>query len=154
VGARAVRRIVGCGAGLPLLAAALLSACTHDAHVLRSAVEPDAEAGRVTYLRACAPCHGADGRGDGPRAASLGATPADLTLLASRNGGVYTPDMVTDVVTGKRSVAAHRSGTMPVWTTAFGRDGSGAAAAASLSQQMRIAEVAAFVETLQRTPDE
>jgi len=78
--------------------------------------------------------------------------PADLTLLAHRNGGVYRPALVSAAVTGEPLLTSHRSGEMPVWDTEFRPRGSGAAAAAALYQQIRIAEVAAFVGTLQRTP--
>ncbi len=37
------------------------------------------EAGAEIFARACAPCHGAEGKGDGPRAAELARAPTDLT---------------------------------------------------------------------------
>ena len=39
----------------------------------------DVDAGRALYARACALCHGASGRGDGPSAAGLATKPSDLT---------------------------------------------------------------------------
>ena len=38
-------------------------------------------AGHALFLRYCAPCHGAGGHGDGPRAARLSKAPADLAAL-------------------------------------------------------------------------
>jgi mono/diheme cytochrome c family protein len=37
--------------------------------------------GHDLFLRYCAPCHGARGQGDGPRAGRLSKAPADLTTL-------------------------------------------------------------------------
>jgi hypothetical protein len=46
----------------------------------------DAAPGAEPYAAYCASCHGADGRGTGPRAAALAEPPADLTRLAPRFG--------------------------------------------------------------------
>lgn len=46
-------------------------------------------AGAQSYRALCAPCHGRQGRGDGPLAARLDVAPADLTGIAARNGGVF-----------------------------------------------------------------
>ena len=45
--------------------------------------------GEKDFSMLCAPCHGATGVGNGPDAAGLGKTPADLTRLAAANGGVF-----------------------------------------------------------------
>jgi mono/diheme cytochrome c family protein len=47
------------------------------------------DAGKIEYEIGCAPCHGVDGKGSGPVAAGLTATPADLTVLAKKNNGVF-----------------------------------------------------------------
>jgi mono/diheme cytochrome c family protein len=41
--------------------------------------ERDVQAGQAVYARACAPCHGPEGRGDGASAAGFATKPADLT---------------------------------------------------------------------------
>jgi mono/diheme cytochrome c family protein len=46
---------------------------------LAAAPDRDAPAGQLLYAKACAPCHGAGGRGDGPSAAGLATRPSDLT---------------------------------------------------------------------------
>ena len=44
----------------------------------------DADPGKTAYLSSCAPCHGADGKGNGFISAVLKTPPADLTMLAKR----------------------------------------------------------------------
>ena len=96
--------------------------------------------GREDYLRSCAPCHGADGRGSsgGP----------DLTRLAERMGAGFSHQYVVDVITGARDVPAHGPREMPVWHERFGRIESGAEAAAALWVQRRLDALATHVESL------
>ena len=60
----------------------------------------EAEIGRTTYLENCAACHGADGRGGGAQGSRLEVKPADLTLLARRNGGVVSSTAVYAAIDG------------------------------------------------------
>lgn len=77
-------------------------------------------AGRDSFDRYCAPCHGVGGRGDGPVAAALKARPSDLTRLASRNNGSFPADRVSAFVTGTgRALPAHGTAEMPVWGPTF-----------------------------------
>jgi mono/diheme cytochrome c family protein len=129
-------------AGLAAVLAAFVSACagspvqfpTFDGTEL-------AARGREDYLRACARCHGADGRG-----VADGRAP-DLTRLAERLGDRFTHQYVVDVITGEREVPAHGSREMPVWDERFGD--SGAEAAAALWAQRRVDAIATYVESLQ-----
>ena len=99
---------------LPLL---LLAACGRDPAADQS--------GRDTYLRYCASCHGSEGRGDGPLAASLTRLPADLTQLARNNGGQYDERAVMSVIDGRRQVVEHGTRDMPVWGEIFEEEGKG-----------------------------
>lgn len=66
--------------------------------------------GRQLFQHYCKECHGAEGRGDGPAAASLPQRPEDLTSIAP---SPYFPD---------GSVAyriANGGGVMPAWKTAL-----------------------------------
>lgn len=73
----------------------------------------DLENGRIEFLSKCAGCHGADGKGMGPTSSKLKIKPADLTALAKRNNGVFSPDAVAERV--DRRSAPHRSSEMPIW---------------------------------------
>ncbi|HEV8716000.1 MAG TPA: c-type cytochrome [Candidatus Binatia bacterium] len=75
--------------------------------------------GAALYHAHCASCHGENGRGDGMVGAALRTPPADLTLLAQRNGGVFPEAMVSEFIDGTRDVIAHGPRTMPVWGMIF-----------------------------------
>jgi mono/diheme cytochrome c family protein len=77
--------------------------------------------GSVLFLRYCASCHGADGKGHGPIAPTLVRGPADLTSLARRNGGRFDERAVMAYIDGERDVAEHGPREMPVWGAAFER---------------------------------
>ncbi len=54
-----------------------------------AACEQKEATGADLYADLCAGCHGAGGKGDGPGADLQAVKPADLTRIASRNGGEY-----------------------------------------------------------------
>jgi mono/diheme cytochrome c family protein len=68
----------------------------------------------------CAACHGPEGKGDGPVAASLKTKPANLTLLAKNNGGKFPADRVAKFISGDNaSLPSHGTREMPVWGPIF-----------------------------------
>ncbi len=67
----------------------------------------------------CASCHGLDGKGSGPAAASLRLKVADLTVLAKNNGGRFPDARVRKVIMGDDVIASHGSREMPVWGPIF-----------------------------------
>jgi mono/diheme cytochrome c family protein len=71
------------------------------------------------FLRYCAVCHGKDGKGAGPAAAALKATPTDLTQLAKSNGGKFPVGAVRQLLGGGSSTPAHGSAEMPIWGPVF-----------------------------------
>ncbi len=73
------------------------------------------DAGKAAYLSSCAPCHGADGKGNGFLSAVLKAPPADLTMLAKRNDGVFPIAAVNEIIDGRMLIAAHGNREMPIW---------------------------------------
>jgi len=93
----------------------------------------------------CAPCHGKDGKGNGPAATSLKNPPANLTQLAMKNNGKFPADHVTKVL--KSGVTgAHGSSDMPVWGPLFSQVSSRDEAIV----QMRISNLVHYIETLQQ----
>ena len=75
----------------------------------------DVENGRIEFLSKCAECHGADGKGAGPTSRKLKMRPADLTLLAKQNNGVFSADAIAETIDGRRAVKPHRGTEMPIW---------------------------------------
>jgi mono/diheme cytochrome c family protein len=92
----------------------------------------------------CAPCHGKDAKGNGPAASALKIPPANLTLLAKKNGGKFPADHVGNVLRSGTS-PAHGSSDMPIWGPLFsyvsGKDNS--------VVQMRISNLIHYLESLQ-----
>jgi len=99
--------------------------------------------GAEMYKTWCASCHGAQGKGDGPAAAALKRTPADLTQLAKKNRGRFPTEIVRTYIDGSRVVAAHGSREMPVWGTFFLRLGD------EKTVTYRIVTLGSYVESIQ-----
>ena len=75
----------------------------------------DPHLGIIEYEISCMPCHGIDGRGDGPHAKTLKTFPADLTQIAKRNNGEFPYKKIADIIDGRATVAVHGPREMPVW---------------------------------------
>ena len=81
-----------------------------------TAFSAEQDAGRAEFLENCAVCHGADGKGTGPSGATLKTKPADLTVLAKKNHGAFSPDTVYKLIEDGAAGRAHLSGDMPLWS--------------------------------------
>ena len=75
----------------------------------------DPHLGLTEYELSCMPCHGIDGRGDGPRAKSLKWAPADLTKIAKSNKGQFPARKLAEIIDGRAIAGAHGQREMPVW---------------------------------------
>jgi len=75
----------------------------------------DQDAGKIEYLSSCGACHGADAKGKGPMADQLKVTPADLTQLAKKNGGIFPVNAVYEKIDGRQEIQAHGPRDMPIW---------------------------------------
>jgi mono/diheme cytochrome c family protein len=110
--------------------------------------------GPLQFRQYCASCHGMDAKGDGPVAASLKKKPADLTMLAKNNGGVYPAQEVYDFIDGSKTAAGHGTREMPLWGNAFmSRTGQQAAMGAGpLTEDQvkaKINRLVKYIKTLQ-----
>jgi mono/diheme cytochrome c family protein len=101
--------------------------------------------GKEMFLSYCSACHGKDAKGDGPAAAALKATPADLTLLAKLNGGKYPADKVTSILRGETNLVPHGDQEMPVWGRVFWSMSGGSEGIVT----ERIANLNRYIATLQ-----
>ncbi|KRQ01219.1 c-type cytochrome [Bradyrhizobium manausense] len=79
----------------------------------------DVDVGKSEFQSSCASCHGADARGKGPVSNQLRTSPADLTMLAKNNNGVFPADAIYETIEGMKTVPAHGSREMPIWGERF-----------------------------------
>lgn len=82
----------------------------------------ETDAGKSEFQSSCATCHGIDGKGNGPLSQYLKATPADLTVLAKKNGGVFPLSDVYDAIYGIKTIVTHGSRDMPTWGLRYDLD--------------------------------
>jgi mono/diheme cytochrome c family protein len=116
-------------------------------NVVIPAGKTPATSGKQMYVAYCAPCHGVDGKGNGPVASSLRQQPADLTLLSKNNGGKFPAAHVVAVLQFGSSNPAHGTANMPVWGPVFANmDKSNAQSDVAA---LRIANISRYLETLQ-----
>lgn len=76
---------------------------------------PTPETGRSDFFSKCAECHGADGKGKGPMSSKLKIEPADLTILAKRNNGVFLANEIYRKIDGRYGVGSRPGSAMPIW---------------------------------------
>lgn len=112
-------------------------------HATAAATSPSS--GKEMFRSYCASCHGKEAKGNGPAAAALRQSPADLTGLARQHGGKYPSDLVTSVLRGQRQLIAHGDQDMPVWGPVFWKISQGHEELV----QMRIANLNKYLESLQ-----
>lgn len=106
---------------IPGLATAVVAFVVMAAPAASGQVAAGGPSGPDLFHSYCATCHGTGGHGDGPLASSLRTRPPDLTLLAKRNGGVFNPDQVAQIIDGRNPVKGHGGGEMPVWGEIFAK---------------------------------
>jgi len=85
----------------------------------KAASDASVASGHDLFNAYCASCHGKDGKGKGPAAASLKTPPPDLTTLAKRHEGKFPAAEVADTISGESAMSAHGSREMPVWGPFF-----------------------------------
>ena len=78
-----------------LLAFGLLAGCTEE-----TGFGSPPKRGATLFAQNCAVCHGANARGGGAATVNLEQVPADLTLIAERNGGLFPSDDVLAKIHG------------------------------------------------------
>ena len=100
--------------------------------------------GKQMYQSYCAVCHGVSGVGNGSAAPALKMPPANLTLLSSKNNGVFPGDHVAAVLRFGSANPAHGSAEMPIWSDLFSTIGSHDQAS------LRVANITDYLKTLQK----
>jgi len=105
--------------------------------------------GQALFQERCASCHGADGKGGGPDAATLSVQPPDLTTLAQRAGGTFPAPRIVEIITYGGNIAAHGTGPMPIWGKIFSDEGGRGRIGAATSRQNVVA-LKRYLETIQK----
>jgi mono/diheme cytochrome c family protein len=101
--------------------------------------------GKQMYSSYCASCHGLNGRGNGPIAASLKTPPADLTVLSKNNGGKFPSAHITTVLQYGVQIPSHGTAEMPVWGPVLGKMDQ----ADPQERLLRISNLSQYLETIQ-----
>lgn len=111
----------------------------------RDAAAASATEGAELYRTYCASCHGAEGTGNGPVARALRHAPANLTLIAKKNGGTFPAARVKRIIEGW-DIESHGDRDMPVWGDPFSltRD-----ARFKSGAEARIAAIVRYLESIQ-----
>jgi mono/diheme cytochrome c family protein len=79
----------------------------------------DFDAGKAEFQSSCASCHGTEGKGKGPVSEQLKVPPADLTVLAKKNNGVFPVSRLYETIDGRQPLLAHGTRDMPIWGERF-----------------------------------
>jgi mono/diheme cytochrome c family protein len=104
-------------------------------------------AGKDDFEWQCAPCHGADGTGNGPMAKQLIKAPTNLTGIAKTNDGTFPFWRVYRIISGKKEVPGHETFQMPEYWKRF----TGAEYAFGfLPPHVRVLMLTHYLETIQQ----
>ena len=101
--------------------------------------------GKLMYRNYCAPCHGTDGKGNGPAASALKNAPTDLTKMAQMNNGKFPDSHVVVVLKFGTEIPAHGSATMPVWGPIL----ANMSHINTVERDLRISNLARYLESIQ-----
>ena len=125
----------------------------------------DSGNGRSVYAENCAACHGAGATGKSVKGDTLRVKPADLTLLARRNGGVFSPSAVYAMIDRRSALRVHPDSEMPIWGCRRAPSGDGRTRASKQKSfdsffdlscdaeaviQKRIRDVVAYLKLIQK----
>jgi mono/diheme cytochrome c family protein len=101
--------------------------------------------GKQMFISYCASCHGSDGKGNGPVAATLKIPPADLTALSKNNHGVFPEAHVISVLQYGTAISSHGTAQMPIWGPLLGNMEK----PSPQVQKLRESNLVRYLETIQ-----
>ncbi|HMV48046.1 MAG TPA: c-type cytochrome [Blastocatellia bacterium] len=100
--------------------------------------------GQKLFMQYCASCHGADGKGGGPVAATLKTAIPNLTTYEKRNGK-FDQLRVQNIIAGEVGVLAHGSKEMPVWGYIFRQKAGG-----NSTSKLNVFALATYIKSIQQ----
>ncbi len=118
-----------------------------------AAAGEDLALGAATFAGACATCHGAEAKGDGPMTQVLSVDVPDLTAISARNDGTFPWLRVVHIVDGRTGLRGH-GGAMPVFGATFAGDAAVADArdGTPVIASARILAVVDYLASIQQEP--
>ena len=103
--------------------------------------------GEQMYVSYCAPCHGVDGKGNGPAASALKKQPTDLAALSRNHGGKFPATHIVSVLQFGTANPSHGSAEMPMWGPVLGSVNS--TPSEPNVRALRISNLSSYLQTLQ-----
>jgi mono/diheme cytochrome c family protein len=104
-----------------------------------------ATSGKLMYSSYCAPCHGVDGRGQGPVASALRTPPMDLTVLSRNNHEKFPDTHIVSVLQNGAEIPSHGTAEMPVWGPILGKMNQ----TSPQDRLLRISNLSRYLESIQ-----
>ena len=101
--------------------------------------------GKQMYTSYCAPCHGVEGKGQGPVASALKTPPSDLTVLSRNNHGKFPGLHIVSVLENGVENKAHGTPEMPVWGPILAKMSQ----VNAQDRQLRVSNLSRYLETMQ-----
>ncbi len=134
-----------------LAAAVVVSVAYANQSTAKTVIIPVSKAplnnGKQMFVNYCAPCHGVEGKGNGPAAAALKKQPTDLALLSRNNGGKFPSTHIVSVLEFGAPNPSHGRPEMPVWGPTLGSVDSPPSEANV--RALRISNLSRYLQTLQ-----
>jgi len=107
-------------AAATLLGVAYANQSTAKKTVVIPVSQAPANSGKQMYTSYCAPCHGVNGKGNGPAASALKKPPTDLAALSKNHGGRFPARHIVSVLEFGAANPSHGTAEMPVWGPMLG----------------------------------
>ena len=128
-----------------MLAVGMNYADQSDSKVTIPVNKTSATSGKQMYANYCAPCHGVDGKGQGPVASALKTPPSDLTVLSRNNHGKFPDTHIVSVLEYGTDIRSHGSAEMPVWGPILGKMNQ----TNTQERALRVSNLSRYLETMQ-----
>ena len=128
------------------VASFMVCGAAQEAKVVRTVTPRSTAAvdGKTLFHQYCAVCHGVDGKGEGPAAATLKQQPSNLTAISRRNNGKFPEDKMLRILKGDEPLLSHGTQEMPIWGPLF----YGMSTKLSMGQ-IRIHALVSYLEQIQ-----
>ena len=104
--------------------------------------------GKQMYVNYCAPCHGVEGKGNGPAAAAMKRQPTNLAAMSRNNGGKFPSTHIASVLEFGAANPAHGTAEMPVWGPMLGSVDT--ATNDANVRALRISNLSRYLQSLQQ----